>query len=168
MRTEIAYTMFDRSLGSDQDGDLLRVSLDKAYSFGRNTVMVGGRASLSSDQTGALQTLSTLGGLTFLSGLSERELIGTQMVFFRGIYYRRLTRQSLLFDMPIYLAGSLEAGNAWLDRREVSTGDLIKAGSAFLGIDLPIGPLQLGYGHTFDGRDAFYLSFGSLVLPNYR
>lgn len=168
MRTEIAYTMFDRSLGSDQDGDLLRVSLDKAYSFGRNTVMVGGRASLSSDETGALQTLSTLGGLTFLSGLSERELIGTQMLFFRGIYYRRLTRQSLLFDMPIYLAGSLEAGNAWLDRREVSTGDLIKAGSVFLGIDLPIGPLQLGYGHTFDGRDAFYLSFGSLVLPNYR
>lgn len=168
MRTEIAYTTFDRSLGSDQDGDLLRVSLDKAYSFGRNTVMVGGRASLSSDETGALQTLSTLGGLTFLSGLSERELIGTQMLFFRGIYYRRLTRQSLLFDMPIYLAGSLEAGNTWLDRREVSTGDLIKASSIFLGIDLPIGPLQLGYGHTFDGRDAFYLSFGSLVLPNYR
>lgn len=168
MRTEISYTQFDRSLGSDQDGDLLRVSLDKAYSFGRNTVMVGGRASLSSDETGALQTLSTLGGLTFLSGLSERELIGTQMLFFRGIYYRRLTRQSLLFDMPIYLAGSLEAGNTWLDRAEVSTGDLIKASSIFLGIDLPIGPLQLGYGHTFDGRDAFYLSFGSLVLPNYR
>lgn len=168
MRTEISYTAFDRSLGSDQDGDLLRVSLDKAYSFGRNTVMVGGRASLSSDDTGTLQTLSTLGGLTFLSGLGERELIGTQMLFFRGIYYRRLTRQSLLFDMPIYLAGSLEAGNTWLDRREVSTGDLIKAGSVFLGIDLPIGPLQLGYGHTFDGRDAFYLSFGSLVLPNYR
>ena len=168
MRTEIAYTSFDRSLGSDEDGDLLRVSLDKAYSFGRNTIMVGGRASLSSDDTGTLQTLSTLGGLTFLSGLSERELIGTQMLFFRGIYYRRLTRQSLLFDMPIYLAGSLEAGNTWLDRRQVSTGDLIKASSIFLGIDLPIGPLQLGYGHTFDGRDAFYLSFGSLVLPNYR
>jgi NTE family protein len=168
MRTEIAYTMFDTSLGSDEDGDLLRVSFDKAYSFGRNTVMFGGRASLSSDETGALQTLSTLGGLTFLSGLSERELIGTQMLFLRGIYYRRLTRQSLLFDLPVYLAGSLEAGNAWLDEQNVSTGDLIKAGSIFLGLDLPIGPLQLGYGRTFDGRDAVYLSFGSLVLPNYR
>lgn len=168
MRTEIAYTSFDRSLGSDQDGNLLRVSLDKAYSFGSNTIMVGGRASVSSDETGALQTLSTLGGLTFLSGLSERELIGTQMLFVRGIYYRRLTRQSLLFDVPVYLAGSLEAGNAWLDRNDVSSGDLIKASSIFLGIDLPIGPLQLGYGHTWDGRDAFYLSFGSLVLPNYR
>ncbi|HWK51818.1 MAG TPA: hypothetical protein VNR40_18120, partial [Steroidobacter sp.] len=168
MRTEITYTMFDTSLGSDQDGDLLRVSLDKAFSFGRNTVMFGGRASLSSDETGALQTLSTLGGLTFLSGLRERELIGTQMLFMRGIYYRRLTQQSLIFDLPVYLAGSLEAGNAWLDRREVSTGDLIKAGSVFLGLDLPIGPLQLGYGRTFDGRDAVYLSFGSLVLPNYR
>nr|WP_298716265.1 patatin-like phospholipase family protein [uncultured Steroidobacter sp.] len=168
MRTEITYTMFDTSLGSDQEGDLLRIALDKAYSFGRNTVMLGGRASLSSDETGALQTLSTLGGLTFLSGLRERELIGTQMLFLRGIYYRRLTRQSLIFDLPVYLAGSLEAGNAWLERSEVSTGDLIKAGSVFLGLDLPIGPLQLGYGRTFDGRDAVYLSFGSLVLPNYR
>ncbi|HEY5761372.1 MAG TPA: patatin-like phospholipase family protein [Steroidobacter sp.] len=168
MRTEIAYTMFNTSLGSDEDGDLLRVSFDKAFSFGRNTVMLGGRASVSGDETGALQTLSTLGGLTFLSGLSERELIGTQMLFLRGIYYRRLTRQSLVFDMPIYLAGSLEAGNAWLDEKDVSTGDLIKAGSIFLGLDLPIGPLQLGYGRTFDGRDAVYLSFGSLVLPNYR
>ncbi len=70
--------------------------------------------------------------------------------------------------MPVYLAGSLEAGNAWLDEHDVSTGDLIKAGSIFLGLDLPIGPLQLGYGRTFDGRDAVYLSFGSLVLPNYR
>ncbi len=168
MRTEITYTMFDTSFGSDQDGDLLRISFDKAFSVGRNTVMLGGRASLSKDETGALQTLSTLGGLTFLSGLSERELIGTQMLFFRGIYYRRLTQQSLLFDMPVYLAGSLEAGNAWLDKHDVSTGDLIKAGSVFLGLDLPIGPLQLGYGRTFDGRDAVYLSFGSLVLPNYR
>ncbi len=28
----------------------------------------------------------------------------------------------------------------------------------FLGIDLPIGPLQLGYGRTFDGRDAVTIS----------
>lgn len=168
MRAEVSYTTLDRSLGSDRNGNLLRVALDKAFSFGPNTLMFGGRASLSSDETGAIQTLSTLGGLTFLSGLSERELIGTQMLFARGIYYRRLTKQSLLFDMPIYLAGSLEAGNTWLDRNDVSSGDLIKAGSVFLGIDLPFGPLQLGYGHTFDGRDAFYLSFGSLVLPNYR
>lgn len=168
MRAEVTYTMFDESLGSDQDGDLLRIAFDKAYSFGPNTVMLGGRASISANQTGALQTLSTLGGLTFLSGLKERELIGTQLLFFRGIYYRRLTRQSLLFDLPVYLAGSLEAGNTWLDRAEVSTGDLIKASSIFLGIDLPIGPLQLGYGRTFDGRDAVYLTFGSLVLPNYR
>jgi hypothetical protein len=38
----------------------------------------------------------------------------------------------------------------------------------FLGVDLTIGPLQLGYGRTFDGRSSFYLTFGSLVLPRYR
>ena len=45
---------------------------------------------------------------------------------------------------------------------------MIGAASVFFGIDLPIGPLQLGYGRTFDGRGSFYLSFGSLVLPRYR
>lgn len=168
MRAEVSYTAFDDSLGSDQDGNLLRVSVDKALSFGRNTFMLGARASLSSDATDAFQTLSSLGGLTFLSGLKERELLGSQMLFFRTIYYRRLTQQGLLFDVPLYLAGSLEAGNTWDAYDDVSMNDLIGAGSIFLGIDLPIGPLQLGYGNTFDGRRAFYLSFGSLVLPNYR
>ncbi len=62
MRTEVTYTMFDTSLGSDQDGDLLRVAFDKAYSFGRNTVMLGGSApSISANETGALRTLVHLG-----------------------------------------------------------------------------------------------------------
>ena len=54
------------------------------------------------------------------------------MLFFRSIYYRRLTRQGLLFDTPMYLAGSLEAGNTWFDYDDVSTSDLIGAGSIFL------------------------------------
>ncbi len=58
--------------------------------------------------------------------------------------------------------------DVWDDYDDVSLDDLIGAGSVFLGIDLPIGQLQLGYGRTFDGRDSSYLMFGSLVLPRYR
>jgi len=167
-RVELSYTAYDTPFGSDEEGNLLRASVDKAFSVGRNTVMVGGRASLSKDSPNVQQATSTLGGLTYLSGLGERQLIGDQMVLLRGIYYRRLTQQSLLFDMPLYLAGSLEGGNVWEEYDDVSLGDLIGAASVFLGLDLPIGPLQLGYGRTFDGRDSFYLTFGSLVLPRYR
>ncbi len=168
MRAEISYTQFYEEFGSEDDGDLWRVAIDKAFSYGRDTLLLGGRASIAADSVGAFQMQSTLGGLTFLSGLGERELIGNQMLLLRSVYYHRLTRQGLLFDLPLYLAGSLEGGNVWDSRKDVSLDDLIGAGSVFLGINLPFGPLQFGYGRTFDGRDSFYLTFGSLVLPRYR
>lgn len=168
LRAEIGYTSYQEQLGSDSDGDLWRVAIDKAFSGERNTLLLGARASISKQNVGAYQTQSSLGGLTFLSGVGERELIDNQMLLVRSIFYRRLTRQSLLFDVPLYLAGSLEGGNVWNTYDEVSLNDLIGAGSVFLGIDLPVGPLQLGYGQTFDGRHSFYLTFGSLVLPKYR
>lgn len=168
MRAEVSYTEFEERLGSDSSGNLLRVSIDKALSAGRNTVMLGARASLAKDPVDAFQTESFLGGLTFLSGLRDRQLLDDQMLLVRAIYYRRLSQQSLLFDVPTYVASSIEGGNVWHDYDEVSFGDLIGAASIFFGMDLPIGPLQLGYGRTFDGRDSFYLTFSSLVLPRYR
>ncbi|HEY6644252.1 patatin-like phospholipase family protein [Povalibacter sp.] len=168
MRAEVSYTSYGKHMGSDEDGNLLRVSIDKAFTSGRNTLMLGGRASIAKDSVGAQQSSSTLGGLTYLSGLHDRQLLGDQMLLLRSIYYRRLTQQGLLFDMPLYLAGSLEGGNVWDEYDDVAVDDLIGAASVFLGVDLPIGPLQFGYGRTFDGRSAIYLTFGSLVLPGYR
>ena len=150
MRAEVSYTSYDQHMGSDDDGNLLRVSIDKAFTSGRNTLMLGARASLAKDAIDAQQSSSTLGGLTYLSGLRDRQLLGDQMLLLRSIYYRRLTQQSLLFDMPLYLAGSLEGGNVWDEYDDVALDDLIGAASVFLGIDLPIGPLQFGYGRTFD------------------
>jgi NTE family protein len=168
LRAEVGYTSYQKSLGTDEPGAVVRAAVDKPITFGRNTLMFGGRAVISRDLTDAYQTEGSLGGLTFLSGLRDRELIDNEQLLVRTIYYRRLTERSLLFDVPVYLGGSLEAGNVWKDYDEVSLNDLIGAASVFIGIDLPIGPLQLGYGHTFDGHDAFYLTFGSLVLPRYR
>jgi NTE family protein len=168
MRAEVSFTSYQTALGSDFDGNQLRVSIDKAFEFGSNTLMLGGRASLTDDEVQAFQTQSFLGGLTFLSGIGEYELVGNQMLLLRSVFYRRLTKQGLLFDLPVYIAGSLEGGNVWRNRSQVSVNDLIGAASVFLGVDLPIGPMQLGYGRTFDGRDSLYLTFGSLVLPRYR
>ena len=168
LRAELSYTSFDQDLGSDEDGNLLRLAVDQAISSGANTLMLGGRASLSRDSVDSFTTLAALGGLTYLSGLGQYELLGEQQMLIRGIYYRRLNNKASLLSIPIYLAGSLEGGNVWDDFDDVSFNDLIGAASVFLGIDLPIGPLQLGYGRTFDGRQAFYLTFASLVLPRYR
>jgi NTE family protein len=168
LRAELSYTSFDKGMGSQSNGNLMRASLDKAFGNDLNTVLLGARASLSKKVVEAFQTDSALGGLTYLSGLSEQELVDNQMLLFRAIYYRRITKRGLLFDLPMYIAGSLEGGNVWSDYDQVSLSDLTGASSVFLGMDLPIGPLQLGYGRTFDGRDSLYLTFGSLVLPRYR
>jgi NTE family protein len=168
MRAEVDFANYQTGMGSDFDGSQLRVSVDKAFEFGSNTLLLGGRASIVGDNVDSFQTQSFLGGLTFLSGVGEFELIGNQMLLLRSVMYHRLTKQGLLFDVPVYIAGSLEGGNVWEDRRDVSFNDLIGAASIFLGVDLPFGPMQLGYGRTFDGRSSLYLTFGSLVLPRYR
>lgn len=168
-RIELSYTSFNDRLGSDSDGDLTRLSADAAFTRGANTLVFGLRSSIATRVVDAYQTQSFLGGLTYLSGLSERELLGNQQLLVRGIYYRRLGDASeSLVSLPVYLAGSLEGGNVWADYDEVSFDDLIGAASVFLGVDLPIGPLQLGYGRTFDGRQSIYLTVGSLVRPRYR
>jgi hypothetical protein len=56
-----------------------------------------------------------------------------------------------------YAGASIEAGNAWTNRADVSLGDMRKAGSIFVGLDTMIGPLYAGWGHTFGGQSAFYL-----------
>ncbi len=168
LRAEFSYSSYDENLGSDENGNVLRAAIDKPMSFGRNTIMLGGRANYSKDLVGAYQASASLGGLGFLSGLGDRELVDNQQLLVRAIYYRRISEQGLVFDVPTYLGGSLEGGNVWESHDEVSFDDLIGAASVFLGVDLPIGPLQLGYGRTFDGSQTFYLTFGSLVLPRYR
>jgi NTE family protein len=168
LRAEFGYSSYDESFGSDENGNVLRAALDKPMSFGRNTLMLGARANYSKDLVNAYQAEASLGGLGFLSGFGDRELVDNQQLLVRAIYYRRISEQGLVFDVPTYLGGSLEGGNVWENHEDVSLNDLIGAASLFLGVDLPIGPLQLGYGRTFDGSQTFYLTFGSLVLPRYR
>ncbi len=168
LRAEFGYSSYDERFGSDENGNVLRAALDKPMSFGRNTLMLGARANYSKDLVNAYQAEASLGGLGFLSGFGDRELVDNQQLLLRAIYYRRISEQGLVFDVPTYLGGSLEGGNVWENHQDVSLNDLIGAASLFLGVDLPIGPLQLGYGRTFDGSQTFYLTFGSLVLPRYR
>jgi NTE family protein len=47
----------------------------------------------------------------------------------------------------------------------VQLDSLIYAGSLFLGVQTPLGPLFLGYGYAQGGHNAVYLTFGSLLRP---
>jgi len=65
-----------------------------------------------------------------------------------------------VLDLPAYAGFSLEAGNAWMDTHDISTGDLHKDASLFFGVDTPLGPVYLATGFDKDGGKAFYLFLG--------
>ncbi len=103
----------------------------------------------------------TLGGFQALSGYTRDSLAGNYAGLGSLVYYRRLNQQSLLpTDLPVYVGASIEAGNVWLRRSDASLDDLIVAGSLFLGVDSPFGPVYLGAGLGEGRQRALYLRIG--------
>ena len=141
---------------------MLRGDWYRAFSFDRHRLLVGAEAQSSWGEPEAFSALATLGGFTRLSGFGDRELSGEHSALARAIYYRRFGDMSQLFALPAYIGASVEAGNVWADRDQVSLDSLVYAGSLFVGIDSPLGPIFFGYGQAEGGEDSFYLSFGSL------
>ncbi len=48
----------------------------------------------------------------------------------------------------------------WSDRSDMGFDDLIVAGSGFTGVDTPLAPVYLAYGHAEGGNDSVYLFLG--------
>jgi len=64
--------------------------------------------------------------------------------------------------LPMYLGGSLEAGNTWQNTNDVDFNNLIGAGSLFFGLDTFIGPLYIAYGVAENNHSSFYLYIGKI------
>ena len=114
-------------------------------------------------EDGFFQAQTFLGGFLNLSGFGERSLVGNQAALARAVLYRRVGDTTRIFAMPMFVGGSLEAGNVWDRRDDVDFGSLVVGGSLFTGFDTPLGPIFLGYGRNQTGADSWYLSFGSLL-----
>lgn len=171
-RVHVEYEAYRHMLGSDIDGNAVRVDGDWAVNWGRGTfkrytVLLGLHATSAqgSDRfESSLAALDFTGGFLYLSGHAENSLFGTQSLVGRALAYRRMGERRI-FGVPFYLGASAEAGNVWGSRSDVDLGSLIYAGSVFGGIDTLLGPLFLGVGHASDGANAWYLTFGSLLSP---
>lgn len=162
-RTDLLLQSFSNGLGGDGSGQVLRIRSDRAISKGRNRFLLGVRAHTTFDDADPLQSLESLGGFAQLSGFIERERVGQHSALGRVVYYRRLSDASRLFSLPAYFGATLETGNVWNRRREVSVDSLIVAGSLFLGLETPFGPMFLSYGQNDSGAGSVYLNFGSLL-----
>jgi NTE family protein len=160
----VEYEANTTDLGADENFDRWKLLSQAAFSFGRddaNTVVLTGKTAQSIGALNQPQNYYQLGGLFNLSGLRQDALSGRQTLLVMGQYQRRLSENSVIpLNMPVYAGFSIEGGQLWSDRSEVDFGDLQGAGSIYLAIDSPIGPIYVAYGRTTESRDAVYLSLG--------
>jgi len=151
------YRVAREGLGSSTDYEQATLDYLQAFTWGRNTLLGRISAFGTMDGTAPLEGQVRLGGFLRLSGLQENQLSGQYAGLISLGYYRRITDIQFL---QTYVGTSLEVGNVWQDSKNASFGNTITAGSVFLGVDTPIGPLYLAYGRAEAGNYSFYLYLG--------
>jgi NTE family protein len=96
-----------------------------------------------------------------MSGVTPQTLVGPHFAIARGIYYRRIGEGGQGFlNVPVYVGTSLEVGNVWNSRHDISFGTAKTNGSLFLGLDTLLGPVYFATGFDDEGGSAYYLFLG--------
>jgi NTE family protein len=121
-----------------------------------NVAVRGG--AIHRERTDIINNL-TLGGFLNLSGLRTDQLDGRYLALGRAVYYHQIGSLPII-GRGIFAGASLEAGNVWQQRNDVSASGLITAGSVFLAADTWLGPFYFAYGRASGGQSSFYLYLG--------
>ena len=133
--------------------------VQKPVGFGATTVVFGGRLGTTGGGRTDILGDYALGGFLNLSGLRRNSLVGQQLLFGRAVAFHRISGKAPILDLPIYIGGSLEAGNVWSRSSDISLGGLRTAVSGFVAADTPIGPLWFAAGQS--GSDtSIYIVLG--------
>jgi len=149
-------------LGSDRNADVVTLDWLAARSRGRDTVALwtsfGTQVNSAEDN---VRSLFPLGGFLNLSGIAPETLSGRHFAIARALYYRQIGRGGEGFlNVPAYAGLSLEVGNVWDNRSDLSLGSSLKQGSLFFGFDTLFGPVYIGTGFGEDSDSNFYLFLG--------
>jgi NTE family protein len=153
----------DRNVsGVDQVTNQATFSYTGAVSFGRDTAVFSTNAGMTMEANVTdVRLLYPLGGFLNLSGLKTDSLLGPDFAIARLLFYRQIGRGGPGFlDVPTYLGFSLEDGNVWQNRHDMSFGNTQKDASIFLGMDTFLGPVYIATGFDQHGNEAFYLFLG--------
>jgi NTE family protein len=136
-----------------------------ALSFGKNTLVpnLSFATSWARDTDLGAAPLFSLGGFLRLSGLVPDQRTGPHLLFGSLVVYRRIANpRFLMLALPVYVGGSIEAGNTFPRVTAIKARNLTVAGSVFLGIDTPVGPLYVAYGVAEGGNYSGYLRLGQV------
>lgn len=155
------YLYGREALGDEENYHSMDAILMKPFTYGRHTLILRGRRATNFNSTDLISRGFFTGGLFNLSGLNIYQVQGNELALGEAIYMVKVKRLSPLVGRNLYAGVSFEAGNAWRERSDMSTGDLIYAGSVFIGVDSSIGPIYIGFGHAEGGQNALYFSLGA-------
>jgi NTE family protein len=146
--------------GADYESDEIHAMTIWANTWNKHTLLLWfGVGGVTNNDAPADRALG-LGGLFGLSGYHKSELTGRYAGIARAIYFKEIGDARSVLKVPVYIGGSLEAGNVWNERDDIRVDSLILAGSLILSIDSPIGPIYLAQGFAEGGRTATYLYLG--------
>ncbi len=135
-------------LGAEETYTRWNAVLSAPVTIGRHTIegLIAGGDRIGNGEVPVYDQFE-LGGFLNLSGLSRAQLRSDRYVFGRLIYRSRVANLPVVED--VHVGVSLEGARLnpvipiW--RGKVVSGDLsVFAGSVFMGIDSPLGPLYLG------------------------
>ena len=150
------YQAYD-GFGADEEYKQWRLRMARFSSFGKHTIGFGATLGSTDDGAASLARRFLLGGFLNISGLQNNQQSGEHKAVIQGIYYRKFDRIKML---PAYIGTTLEYGGVWQDRDDVNADSSVFAGSLFLGVDSPFGPLLLGWGYTDSGEQVFFTKVG--------
>ena len=149
------------SIGSDTNVTRYKLDFLQAVPLpgGNDLLHFAGRFGSSNRRDETQATDFNLGGFLNVSGLRTDQLNGDYLGFGRAVYYHRMGPLRFI-GRAWYLGGSLEVGNIWQTRSQVSFADTYKAGSVFVAADTYIGPFYFAYGRTNRGESSWYIFVG--------
>ncbi|MDJ0910753.1 MAG: patatin-like phospholipase family protein [Woeseiaceae bacterium] len=162
LQSELRWTLSRPGLGADSEFDTVEAGITGVWSRGKTSFALGADYATTLESDGAIQDFFPLGGFLRLSGFDRGEISGPHAALGRFVVYRRIGDSTGgLFEVPIYLGASVEAGNVWQSRDDLSFDTMITNGSLFFGLDTIAGPVFLAAGFAESGETNFYLFVGS-------
>jgi len=148
------------NLGADANQDSIGINAIWARTWNRHTILLWGAITGVTDSDIPAEDSFEVGGLFNLSGYRSQEITGRYTGVARLIYFKEIGDRESILKIPVYVGGSLETGNAWNNKNEISSDSLITAGSLLIAFDTPIGPLYLAKGFAEGGKSTNYLFLG--------
>lgn len=160
-RANALWTRGFEALGDNADFESVTASGLAAVSHGPNTLVATLAAGDEISGATPLDAFYRIGGLFSLSGYRKEELTGEGFLTSQLIYRRAIEWNSdALFGVPLFVGGSIEAGDTWSGNANLDLGELRVGGSLFVAADTAFGPVYLAFGRSEGGRQSAYLLIG--------